>query len=43
MTDSPDTTVLAEAGLRTVKELCGVIRKAGIEAHILRPPRAGNT
>jgi hypothetical protein len=43
MSDTPNTVVLTEAGLRTVKELRAVIRKAGIEAHILRPPSARNT
>jgi hypothetical protein len=35
--------VLIEAGMTRVKELRGVLTRAGIEAHILRPPTAGNT
>jgi len=43
MPDAPETAILAEAGLRTVKELRTVITRAGITAHIVRPPAARNT
>jgi len=38
-----DATVLAEAGMSQLKEWRGILRRAGIEAHILRPPAARNT
>lgn len=38
-----DAAVLAEAGMNQLREWRGVLRRAGIEAHILRPPTARNT
>jgi hypothetical protein len=38
-----EPALLAEADLRTIKELRRVLMRAGIESHILRPPGAGNT
>lgn len=43
MNDAQETAILAEAGLRKVKELRTVLTGAGIEAHIVRPPAASNT
>lgn len=43
MSDAQETAVLAEGGLRKVKELRAVIIGAGIDAHIIRPPSASNT
>jgi hypothetical protein len=43
MSDPRETTILTEADLRTVKELRSVLADAGIEAHVVRPPTAGNT
>ena len=38
-----DATVLAEAGMPQLKEWRGILHRAGIKAHILRPPAARNT
>lgn len=43
MNREPETAILAEAGMRQVKELRRVLMRAGIESHILRPPSARNT
>ena len=43
MSDAQETAVLAEGNLQSVKDLRRVITRAGIEAHIVRPPAAGNT
>lgn len=43
MSNGQETAILAEAGLRKVKELLTVLAGAGIEAHIARPPAASNT
>ena len=43
MSDAQETVILAEAGMRKVKELHTVLIGAGIEAHIARPPAASNT
>jgi|GEM_PF-3276796 len=37
-----EVAVLAEAGMRKVKEYREVLTRAGIDAHILRPPAASN-
>jgi len=38
-----DATILAEAGMTQLREWRGILRRAGIQAHILRPPAARNT
>ena len=43
MTTRREAAVVAEAGMARLKELRAVLTRAGIEAHILRPPAAGNT
>ncbi len=43
MNNRQESVVLAEADLRSVKELRRVLMRAGIESHILRPPGSGNT
>jgi hypothetical protein len=41
--EQPEMAVLAEAGVRELKALRGVLAEAGIEAHIVRPPATRNT
>lgn len=43
MSDAQETTILAEAGLRKLKELRAVLTRTGIKTQIVRPPSASNT
>ncbi len=43
MTDAQGITVLAEAGVRQVKEMREILRGAGIDAHLLNPPATRGT
>ena len=41
MEQQPSMVRLAESGFQSVRGLQKVLKRAGIESHVLRPPNAG--
>lgn len=41
--EAPGLSILAEAGIRQIREYRSVLTEAGIEAHIIRPAAMRNT